>query len=61
MNPEIVQLADLRGGHTTKENTKPPEGKKERSSLFYDLISVRVGAVLIIIKCKDPMSRKLKK
>lgn len=45
MNPEIGHLAELRGGHTTKENTKPPEGKKEKPSLFYELISVRVGAV----------------
>lgn len=34
-----------RGGHVTKDNAKPPDTKKEKASLFYELISVRVGAV----------------
>lgn len=48
MGPETVHLAESRGGHTTKDNTKPPEGKKEKSSVFYELISVRVGAAVNI-------------
>ncbi|XP_071342368.1 colorectal mutant cancer protein [Trachinotus anak] len=29
------------GGHLTRDNVKPPDGKKEKASLFYELISVR--------------------
>lgn len=45
MSSETGHLAGSRGGHATKDNTKPPEAKKEKASVFYELISVRVGAV----------------
>lgn len=31
--------------HVTKDNAKLPDTKKEKASLFYGLISVRVGAI----------------
>ncbi|XP_054458641.1 uncharacterized protein ushbp1 [Anoplopoma fimbria] len=40
MSPETGQPAGSRGGHVTKD-TKPPDSKKEKASLFYELISVR--------------------
>lgn len=42
MSPETGQQAGSRGGHVTKDNTKPSDTKKEKASLFYELISVRV-------------------
>ncbi|XP_037626028.1 uncharacterized protein ushbp1 [Sebastes umbrosus] len=41
MSPETGHLAGPRGGHVTKDNAKPPDTKKEKGSLFYELISVR--------------------
>lgn len=41
--PRTGHQAALRGGHLTKDNVKLPDAKKEKASLFYDLISVRVG------------------
>lgn len=43
-SPETNHQAGSRGGHMTKDNVKPPDVKKEKASLFYELISVRVGA-----------------
>lgn len=43
MSPNTGHQAGSRGGHMTKDNVKLPEAKKEKASLFYDLISVRVG------------------
>lgn len=45
MSPKTGPQAGPRGGHVTKDNAKPPDAKKEKASLFYELISVRVGAV----------------
>ncbi|XP_078114752.1 colorectal mutant cancer protein isoform X2 [Sander vitreus] len=41
MTPETGHPAGSRGGHVTKDNAKPPDAKKEKASLFYELISVR--------------------
>lgn len=48
MSPETGHPAGSRGGHVTKDNAKPPDTKKEKTSLFYELISVRVGAVYLV-------------
>lgn len=45
MNAETAHPAGSREGHVTKDNAKPPDIKKEKASLFYELISVRVGAM----------------
>lgn len=47
MSPETGHPAGSRGGHVTKDNAKPSDTKKEKTSLFYELISVRVGAVYL--------------
>ncbi|XP_026202203.1 colorectal mutant cancer protein [Anabas testudineus] len=61
MGPETVHLAESRGGHTTKDNTKPPEGKKEKSSVFYELISVReeMSDLRALIRLKEKELRCL--
>ncbi|XP_059197386.1 uncharacterized protein ushbp1 [Centropristis striata] len=41
MSPETGLQGRSRGGHVTKDNAKPPDIKKEKASLFYELISVR--------------------
>ncbi|XP_044218511.1 colorectal mutant cancer protein isoform X1 [Thunnus albacares] len=41
MSPDTGTPAGSRGGHVTKDNTRPPDTKKEKASLFYELISVR--------------------
>ncbi|XP_044056101.1 uncharacterized protein ushbp1 [Siniperca chuatsi] len=41
INAETGHLAGSRGGHVTKDYAKPPDTKKEKASLFYELISVR--------------------
>ncbi|KAF3690710.1 Usher syndrome type-1C protein-binding protein 1 [Channa argus] len=41
VSTETDQLAGSRGGHVTKDNTKPPDAKKDKASMFYELISVR--------------------
>lgn len=43
-SPKSAPQAGSRGGHVTEDNAKPPDAKKEKASLFYELISVRVGA-----------------
>lgn len=45
MSLNTGHLAGSRGGHVTKDIIKPLEAKKEKASVFYELISVRVGAV----------------
>lgn len=47
MSPETGHPAGSRWGHVTKDNAKPPDTKKEKASLFHELISVRVGAVCL--------------
>ncbi|XP_069009357.1 colorectal mutant cancer protein isoform X1 [Embiotoca jacksoni] len=41
LSPETGHPAGSRWGHVLKDNTKPPDPKKETASLFYELISVR--------------------
>ncbi|KAG7230589.1 hypothetical protein INR49_025306, partial [Caranx melampygus] len=41
LSPETNHQAGSRGGHVTKDNVRPPDVKKEKASLFYELISVR--------------------
>ncbi|XP_068599572.1 colorectal mutant cancer protein [Brachionichthys hirsutus] len=41
IGPETAHLAGLRGGHGAKDNTKPPDVKREKTSLSHELISVR--------------------
>lgn len=44
MGPESGHPAGARGGHVTKDNIRPQDAKKEKNALFYELVSVRVGA-----------------
>lgn len=46
VSPETGQPAGSKGGHVTKDNIRPLDAKKEKTSLFYELISVRVGAAV---------------
>ncbi|XP_068175002.1 colorectal mutant cancer protein isoform X2 [Antennarius striatus] len=41
ISPKTAHLPELRGGHGAKDNTKPPDVKREKASLFHELISVR--------------------
>lgn len=50
LSPDTGQSAGSRQGHVTKDNPKPPDSKKEKASLFHELISVRVGAVCLCQK-----------
>ncbi len=45
LSPETGYQAGSRGGHVTKDNAKSSDTKKEKASLFYELISVRVGTL----------------
>lgn len=47
LGPDTATPAGTRGGHVTKDNAKPPDTKKEKSSLFFELISVRVRSSLM--------------
>ncbi|XP_023261809.1 colorectal mutant cancer protein-like [Seriola lalandi dorsalis] len=57
LSPETGHPAGSRGGHVVKDNVKPPDVKKEKASLFYELISVREEMsdlrALIRLKEKD--------
>ncbi|KAM7011949.1 colorectal mutant cancer protein [Tautogolabrus adspersus] len=61
MNPEIGHLAGTRGAPVTKENGKPPDVKKEKASLFYELISVReeMSDLRALIRLKEKELRCL--
>ncbi|XP_074524296.1 colorectal mutant cancer protein [Halichoeres trimaculatus] len=61
MSPESVHLAGSRGGPVTKENAKPPDTKKEKASLFYELISVReeMSDLRALIRLKEKELRCL--
>lgn len=41
VSPKSGQQAGSKGGH--KDMTAPPDGKREKASLFYELVSARVG------------------
>lgn len=53
--------AGQRWGHVTKDNTKPPDNKKEKASLFYELISVReeMSDLRALIRLKEKELRCL--
>ncbi|XP_028443442.1 colorectal mutant cancer protein isoform X1 [Perca flavescens] len=61
MSPETGHLARSRGGHVTKDNAKPPDTKKEKASLFYELISVReeMSDLRALIRLKEKELRCL--
>ncbi|XP_008282986.1 colorectal mutant cancer protein [Stegastes partitus] len=61
LRPEAGQLAGSRYGHMTKNGTKPPDGKKEKASLFYELISVReeMSDLRALIRLKEKELRCL--
>ncbi|XP_042368010.1 uncharacterized protein ushbp1 isoform X2 [Plectropomus leopardus] len=61
MSPETGLPAGSRGGHVMKENTKPPDTKKEKASLFYELISVReeMSDLRALIRLKEKELRCL--
>ncbi|KAM8744538.1 uncharacterized protein ushbp1 [Acanthopagrus schlegelii] len=60
MSPETGQQAGSRG-HVTKDNTKPSDTKKEKASLFYELISVReeMSDLRALIRLKEKELRCL--
>ncbi|CAB1454862.1 unnamed protein product [Pleuronectes platessa] len=41
LSPETSHRAGPRGGHVTRDNFRPLDAKKEKASVFYELISVR--------------------
>ncbi|XP_068563658.1 colorectal mutant cancer protein isoform X4 [Cebidichthys violaceus] len=61
MNPETGHPAGSRGGHVTKDNAKPPDSKKEKASLFCELISVReeMSDLRALIRLKEKELRCL--
>ncbi|XP_023143594.1 uncharacterized protein ushbp1 isoform X2 [Amphiprion ocellaris] len=61
LSPEAGQPAGSRWGHMTKDNTKPPDSKKEKASLFYELISVReeMSDLRALIRLKEKELRCL--
>lgn len=61
LSPEAGQPAGSRWGHMTKDNTKPPDTKKEKASLFYELISVReeMSDLRALIRLKEKELRCL--
>ncbi|XP_040897168.1 colorectal mutant cancer protein [Toxotes jaculatrix] len=50
-----------KGGHVTKDNIRPPDAKKEKASLFYELISVReeMSDLRALIRLKEKELRCL--
>ncbi|XP_076582802.1 colorectal mutant cancer protein [Chaetodon auriga] len=61
MSSETGHPAGSRGGHVTKDNTKPPDTKKEKASLFHELISVReeMSDLRALIRLKEKELRCL--
>ncbi|XP_029988520.1 uncharacterized protein ushbp1 isoform X2 [Sphaeramia orbicularis] len=59
--PDTGSPAGSRGGHETKDNVKPPDSKKEKASLFYELISVReeMSDLRALIRLKEKELRCL--
>ncbi|KAM9763004.1 colorectal mutant cancer protein isoform 2-T2 [Menidia menidia] len=58
---ETNQLAGTKGGPATKDGSKPPETKREKASLFYELISVReeMSDLRALIRLKEKELRCL--
>ncbi|KAI3368596.1 hypothetical protein L3Q82_025595 [Scortum barcoo] len=61
MSHETGHLAGSRGGHMAKDNAKAPDTKKEKASLFYELISVReeMSDLRALIRLKEKELRCL--
>nr|XP_020458365.1 uncharacterized protein LOC109961698 [Monopterus albus] len=61
MSIETGHLSGLRGGHMAKDNTKPLDTKKEKATLFYELISVRgeMSDLRALIRLKEKELRCL--
>ncbi|XP_031715238.1 uncharacterized protein ushbp1 isoform X2 [Anarrhichthys ocellatus] len=61
MSPETAHPAGSREGHVTKHNAKPPDSKKEKASLFCELISVReeMSDLRALIRLKEKELRCL--
>ncbi|XP_029356598.1 uncharacterized protein ushbp1 isoform X2 [Echeneis naucrates] len=61
LSPIISHPAGSRGGHVTKENIKPADLKKEKASLFFELISVReeMSDLRALIRLKEKELRCL--
>ncbi|KAL6108207.1 ushbp1 [Pungitius sinensis] len=61
MSPENDHPAGSRVGHVTKDNTKPPDSKKAKASLFCELISVReeMSDLRALIRLKEKELRRL--
>ncbi|XP_053178438.1 uncharacterized protein ushbp1 [Scomber japonicus] len=60
-SPDTGSPVGTRGGHTTKDNTRAPETKKEKASMFYELISVReeMSDLRALIRLKEKELRCL--
>ncbi|XP_047442720.1 uncharacterized protein ushbp1 [Mugil cephalus] len=60
-SPDAGHLGGSRWGHVTKDNIKPPETKKEKASLFHELISVReeMSDLRALIRLKEKELRSL--
>ncbi|MEQ2282010.1 hypothetical protein AMECASPLE_036151, partial [Ameca splendens] len=58
---ETGQQAGTRWGHMMKDNTRPHESKREKASLFYELISVReeMSDLRALIRLKEKELRCL--
>ncbi|XP_043986468.1 uncharacterized protein ushbp1 [Gambusia affinis] len=61
LSSETGQPVGTRWGHMMKDNTKPPESKREKASLFYELISVReeMSDLRALIRLKEKELRCL--
>ncbi|XP_034562936.1 colorectal mutant cancer protein [Notolabrus celidotus] len=61
MSPDTGHPAGSRGGPVTKESAKPSDTKKEKASLFYELISVReeMSDLRALIRLKEKELRCL--
>lgn len=61
LSSETGQSAGTRWGHMMKDNPKPPESKREKASLFYELISVReeMSDLRALIRMKEKELRCL--
>ncbi|XP_007574315.1 colorectal mutant cancer protein isoform X1 [Poecilia formosa] len=61
LSSETGQAVGTRWGHMMKDNSKPPESKREKASLFYELISVReeMSDLRALIRLKEKELRCL--
>uniref|UniRef100_A0A3B5LQV1 Usher syndrome 1C binding protein 1 n=1 Tax=Xiphophorus couchianus TaxID=32473 RepID=A0A3B5LQV1_9TELE len=61
LSSETGQPVGTRWGHMMKDNTKPPESKREKASLFHELISVReeMSDLRALIRLKEKELRCL--